>query len=269
MVDPLLFDLIHGIGVAPNNPRISPAHKTVQKDRFDLALDEAIKEQVNSVIAKEGLFENKLLTVSLRSSKLEHEIRETASFTDVRNNVSLAVKILQEEGLQYFERVEYDALFESLNEINQHIDALNLKELNDEALQAALTISTSSGRYILKVGIDKYEQGLIEESLAIFFFLTIVNPIEPDYWFRLGLVAKKCENYSLALNSFATSSELAPEFIGAHIYTAYCHLKMHSKENVLAKLTEAKKIQETTQVEEKWRQHIGDIENLLALSNSY
>ncbi|HEV8052978.1 MAG TPA: hypothetical protein VGP47_10840, partial [Parachlamydiaceae bacterium] len=155
---------------------------------------------------------------------------------------------------------------ESMKAINERLLVLDLKNLNDETLQSALKIPDSCGNYILKVGIDKYTHGLIDESLAIFHFLTLVNADEPDYWFRLGLVANKCEKYDLALSALAITSELAPEFIGAHVYAAYCHIKQHSRENTLEELALAKKIQETTQVEDKWRENILDIESLLAVA---
>jgi hypothetical protein len=267
MGDPLLYDLMHGVGASSKHS--STKASSSQKDPFDIAFDEAIKEQVDNEMANEDHQPaNQMLSPALKRAKLEQEIREAANFTGFEKNISIAVKILQDEGNQHLEKVEYDSLQESLNAVNERLIHLDLKNLSDESLQSAFKIPDNCGQYILKVGIDKYIQGLIDESMAIFLLLTIMKADEPDYWFRLGLIAQKCEHYDLALSALSTASELAPEFVGAHIYAAYCHLKKHSKDNALAELSAAKKIQETTQIEDKWRENIVDIENLLALADS-
>ncbi|MBS0654978.1 MAG: hypothetical protein JSR46_04305, partial [Verrucomicrobia bacterium] len=187
-----------------------------------------------------------------------------ASFTEFGKNLSLGVTILRSEGKEYLEEEENSALQNALDKLSEQIDTFNLSELNEANLQAALKVDAALGRLILKVGIEKFSKGQLAESLGIFLFLTLVNPEEPDYWFRFGLVAKECEEYRIALNALATASELAPTFIGAYIYAAYCHLQLGAKESAMVELAKAKKIHENSAVEERWQQHLIDIEELIA-----
>ncbi|MBA2369511.1 MAG: hypothetical protein H0V82_10885 [Candidatus Protochlamydia sp.] len=263
MSDPMLFDLMHGVGLPSKSGNKAPL--AIIKDPLEIEFNEAIQEQIKSEMENEVRSEYNLLSPAMKQAKRKQEIIEEASFKEVSQNLSLAVKILMDEGSQVLEKEEYDDLLKSLVHINSNLDSLEPKHLNDESLQAALKIPDTCGRFILKIGVDKYSQGLVDESIALFLLLTIVNPDEPDYWFRLGLAAKKNQNYSLALNALATTTELAPEFIGAHIYAAHCHLKMYSKENALAEFAIAKEIQEKTQIEEKWLQSMNEVENLLAV----
>lgn len=228
------------------------------KNRFEIARDKAIQEEIKTRMESEQQ-DTKLLTSELRRAKLEQEIRDDSSSAE-SELLSLGVKIVLNEGLQFIEKEEYANLEQNIRKIGRNLDTC---ELNAEAVQAALTLPADCGQSILKIAVNKYLQGLINESLAVFHLLIVVNPGEADYWFRFGLAAQKCEKYSLALTAFTEASLLAPEFPGAHIFAAYCHLKMGEKEGVLDELALAK----TTQLEEKWKEHIRDVELLLNPTN--
>ncbi len=266
MSDAFLFDLMHGVHSSKNSQNSSSVIETQKKDRFEQELEQEIKKQVDAQLALENPADHKLLSLSLRHKELEQEIHDASSLTEFGKYFSLAVNILLNEGEKHLENEENATLQKSLGELIQHIDNIDF-ELSDTILQDALKMDSNIGPYILKIGIDKYKKGNMNESLAIFLFLTLVNPDEPDYWFRFGLIAKKCENYPLALSAFATTSELAPDFIGSHIYSAHCHLKMHSKEEAMVELAGAKKILEITKIQDKWQEQITNIENLLAKAN--
>jgi tetratricopeptide (TPR) repeat protein len=268
MSDPVLFDLLHGVQPSKKKSRLSSLQESKAKDPSALALDQAVNEHVDALLAADDQPEDKLLTPALRRAKVEQEVRDAASFTEFGKNLSLGVKILRSEGKEYLEEEENTTLQNALDGIVEQIDTFNLSELNEASLQAALKLDATLGRFILKIGIEKFSKGQQAESLGIFLLLTLVNPEEPDYWFRFGLVAKECEQYRMALNALATTSELAPAFIGAYIYSAYCHLKLGAKESAMVELAEAKKILENSAVEEHWRQHVVDIEELIATAST-
>lgn len=230
-------------------------------NELESALNQAIKEQVDIQMGALDPHEMQLLSPELRRAKLEQEMRNDLNLSESREQMALAVKILLEDGPQFLEKEEYTKLQENIVKISQNLEGL--KKFDAETLQSAFILPPECGYSILKIAKDKYIQGLIDESLAVFHFLTLVNPHEADYWFRFGLAAQKCGKYPLALSAFATVSDLAPEFLGAPIFAAYCHLKMDSKEGALAELASAKKIVEKTQGEEMWKSHISDIEALL------
>ncbi len=214
---------------------------------FDLALDKIIKDQVNALMEKDT--ENKLLSPELRRTKIEQEVRNEIGSNNSSDQVLLAVKILLDEG----------SLREELVQMGSKLNAL--REFDADNLQEALKLPDECGQSILKVAIDKYNQGLLDDSLALFHFLTIVNPKEADYWYRYGLIAEKCEKYPLALIALNTTTALAPDFIGGHIYLANCHMKMNAYEEAKAELASAKKIMLSSPVDEEWKEHINQMED--------
>lgn len=253
MLDPHLSELLNGDKSASIKP----------DDPFEIALDKAVKEEVEALLALEPVG-NELLNPELRRTQLELEIRHDPSSAKSKKHTSLAVRILLNEGSQFLEKAEYETLYENIMRLGMNLDVLDLHAIKADAIQVSCTLPADVSEYILKIGISKYDQGLIEESLALFHFLTFVHSQDPDYWFRLGLLAKQCENYPLAISALNTTSDLAPEFIGAHIYAAYCYLKMNSKEEALSELASAKKITESKPIDAEWMAQMNEVEHLLA-----
>lgn len=251
MLDPHLIELMNK----------SASAKPTSK--FELAFENSIKTQVDTLVEKAQYSENKLLSPELRRAKIEQEVRKEVQDSDSSNQIRLAVKILLDEGSQFLEKEQYAHLSDNIINICLKLNDLNLSQPDVNQLQEAMTLPEANGQSILEMAINKYNMGLIDESLAIFAFLTTVNPNEPDYWFRLGLTAEKCEKYPLALNALNTASELAPEFVGSHVYAVYCHLKMKAKDEAVAELTTAKEIADHTSVDNEWKAHIRHLEYLL------
>ena len=118
---------------------------------------------------------------------------------------------------------------------------------------------------ILRIAITKFSEECLHESLAIFYFLATVAEEEPDYWYRLGLTAEILGNYDLALQAFNTASNLAPDFIGSHLYAAECYIEVGNRDEAVSELEKSKeclKILEVNDLEE-WSHQIGEIEQML------
>lgn len=236
------------------------------KDSDELALEEAIKNQVDSLMSIEG-DSNKLLPPEARRAKIEQEVRASADFSELGKFISLAFEILKNKGSTYLDKNENEILQQSLDELCRKLENQDLKELTHEKLKMAFAMSTESRKLILKIGIEKFLQEKIDDSLAIFTFLCTVEEEEADYWFRLGLIAKKSNNYELALRALTTTSRLAPDFIGAHLYAAECYIKTGRYGDAKSELKEAKNCENSK--DEEWREQILEVERQLLIHKQH
>lgn len=255
MFDPILSVLLGG----------SPLETLKNDDlrnKFKIAIEEVIKNRLDELLAEEEAKDIKFESLTVRKAHLEREIRDSINFTEFDRHITEAITILWKEGSASLEKEEYSVLINSLFALKKNLSLLDLNELDDAKLQEVLKLPANCGEMILKIAIEKFNQKQYDESLSLLIFLTLVNPQDPDYWYRLGLVAKKCKNYPLALCALETTSELTPDFIGSHIFAAYCYFEMQSRENAVAEFDRAKNLYDI-KMEEKWQQPLAHIEILL------
>lgn len=250
MIDPSLFDMMHGV--------TSKKKKKIDKNSEDPVIEETIQREVDRLMAEEDPTANQLLPKEAKRAKIEQEVRAFADHTEFGKYIASAYSIFETEV------TEDQTLQKSLSELKKKLNQLDLKEeLSDEKLQAILALPEEVQNSILKIGITKFTEEKFEESLAVFTFLTAVADEEPDYWYRLGLVAQKAGHLDLAINALKTVSDLAPDFIGAHLYEAECYLNNGMINEAKLELDEAKKCFHTTDEKEKWRDQMFEIEDLI------
>ena len=266
MVDPSLFDMMHGAAPTKskknNNPAPSTSAKELSKD--ELAFEEAIKREVDRILANEDPTANKLISPEVRRAKIEQEVRAAADSSKLEKYMTNAFKIMRVEGLTYLEKNEHETLQQNLDKFSERLRNLDPSELTSENLKAAMAIPLENQKSILKIAIAKFNEGLLEDSLAMFTFLTTVDEEEPDYWYRLGLVAHMGGNYDLALEAFTTTSQLAPSFIGAHIYLAECYCNNRKRGDATTELQKAKDLFNANKALEEWQGNIQEVESMLA-----
>ncbi|MBA3238171.1 MAG: hypothetical protein H0T62_07490 [Parachlamydiaceae bacterium] len=270
MSDPSLFDKLHG-GIAPQKKppqktnSISASEVMMAKDSYEVAFEEAIHEQVNSLMASREGIENKMLSPGEKRAQLEQKVRASLDFAEFGSYIESAFKIIRTDGPQYLDKADYKSVMDSLDKLNQQLTSLDITKLCGNSLRNALVLPKKIQQLILKVGIDKFITESYDNSLALFSFLSLTDPEEPDYWYRLGLVAQKCENYVLALKAFAATSLLAPDFIGARIFAAQCYLHSGSGDDAEAELLEATRILKgSAEMAGEWQKYVEDIDVLLA-----
>ncbi len=266
-MDPKIFAMMHGekSQTSQKKEEILSKEKEVEKekDRYEIARDKYIKEQVD-VLMQEGNPNNKLLSSELRREKLEQELRNTLDSTEVEGFLLDAVKIVHSQGKQYLDEKSYTALIEELNQVRDRLEVIDLENLDEEKLREAFSISPEGQSSILKIAIAKFNEGLLSEALSIFTFLSNLDFSNYDYAYRLGLIAQQNGRNDLALQAFTEVSQLNPEFIGSHLFAAQCYLDMHERENAIKELSEAKELLKSTEGGEEWRELIVNFEQLLA-----
>lgn len=263
MADPFLFDMMNGLGAKKTNQNKSEQSLAYSVD--ELAFKDIIKSEVDRLMEIEDFPANSLLSPGMRRAKIEQEVRAGADLTDFQKWMSLANKIMRNEGLNYLEKSEGKDLLSKLDELNLNVNDLDLREVTKENLEEALSMPEKERASILKIGIGKYKEGMLEDTLAIFTFLTAIAEEEPNYWFRLALVAQKVGKYALAIEALDTLTDLDPDFIEAYFYRTKCYLDQKMCIEAESELNKAKAILKTTNEEEKWHEYLIEIEDLLVL----
>jgi tetratricopeptide (TPR) repeat protein len=238
--------------------------QSLEKDPFELALDKSIKEQVDARIKDENPLENQLIPPQIRRAKLEEEIRKELKSYELEKQVNAALSILVYEGQNYLSNEQHTKLIDDLGVLLHQLDSLDLSIINSGVLKTALSVPQETIALILRIAIDKFNQKLLLDSLAIFTFLSILKDDEPDYIYRVGLVSQECERFEQAIEAYQAAKLLAPEFIGSHIFSAQCYLKIGKRDSALEEVAKAKVILKSIEFPEFWRKHITDIEVLLA-----
>lgn len=252
MVDPFLFELLH---------RIDYSNKQNSNSEFDLALDESIREEAK--IQLESIQDSGMISFREATNKAEEEIRQGSDLTDFGKNISLAITIFRKEGIRYLEKENYNHLISALQTINEKIKSLNLKDLKEELIKKALEISEEVAISILKIGVDKFEEGVYKDSLAVFSFLTLVCPDEPEYWYRMGHVAHLDNQLELSIKAFHAAATLDQDLVEPHIFSAECHLELKEYAEAAYEIQEAKKWLESHKEDLGWAENISILEQLL------
>jgi tetratricopeptide (TPR) repeat protein len=103
---------------------------------------------------------------------------------------------------------------------------------------------------------------LLKDSFDVFSFLTLVCPDEPEYWYRMGLVAHKDEQHELALRALHVASDLDEDFLEPHIFSTECYLDLKEYAEARQELNEAKDCLAHLE-NQSWAETISMLENLI------
>jgi Flp pilus assembly protein TadD len=152
-----------------------------------------------------------------------------------------------------------------MNRVKERFGTINLHSLEDSTLSNVLTISDEALALILHIGVMKFTEHNFADALSIFALLTTFKGNDPEYWYRLGLSAQQMGLYDLAVRAYQTTSELAPEFIGANIFAAQCYIEINKDNEAATELRKAKNnLKNDENLKNEWEEHINDVEHLLA-----
>lgn len=251
MPDPFLFELMH---------RVEPL--LVEKDHFNVAFEKAIKKVVDQRM--EALGPSGFLSEEALRQKMEKEARESTDLSEFGGYVDAAVKIFRNEGLEYLGVDASQSILSALEEISNRLHAIDPEHINETTLSEALSCSDEVNSSIFKIGIEKYSQGLINDAIAIFTFLTLVASDEPDYWYRLGILLQQEGEFERALRVYKIASNIDPELIGPCLFAAECYLNLGEMEQAEESFALAKNIKETQEIQEEWQDLFAALEDLFA-----
>lgn len=253
MADPFLFELMHRVA-SPS--KLNPMSLS---DPLNVAFENAIMAEVKAIRSEQK--DVGLLSEESALKKIEAEVRKAADLSEFGEHIQHAVEIIR-SGERYLEKEAFIQLNLSLDEISRKIRLLDLENFTEESLKNALAIPDEAAANILKIGIDKFSEGLLQDSLDVFSFLTLVCPDEPEYWYRLGLVAHKDEQHEIALRALHVASDLDKNFLEPHIFSTECYLDLKEYAEARQELNVAKDCLAHLE-NQSWAETISMLENLI------
>ncbi len=252
MPDPFLEAMMHG--EIPMNKKTSSAKKKIEKDRFEVALDNNIESMLDLISFEDSPEQSLLLSPQMRRKKMEEELRQSIKSSELNNHIDPAIKIMVNEGKQYLESEEYEEMIVNFNKASELLSQLDLSEPITEEFDTILSISTETINSIFKVATAKFGEEQYSASLDLFVFLTVLHFDNFDYWYRSGISAQLCENYTLALQAYGNAVSLNPEHIGARLFATECFLKLDQHQEAESEYEVAEKISEAIPLDDQWRE---------------
>ncbi|MGZ6298436.1 MAG: hypothetical protein ACXWM2_03480, partial [Parachlamydiaceae bacterium] len=117
---------------------------------------------------------------------------------------------------------------------------------------------------ILEMAIQCFVSEEFDSCLSILILLTTLAQENPDYWLRLGIVAQKTENYSLALKAYGITLELVPSAVAPLLFSVECYLLNGQPEKASEAIEEVKKIALTTEQDLIWLDLLAKVEAIMA-----
>lgn len=227
MADPFLASLIHGEEVKSKVSETVPLED--KNNRFAEEMRKEIAQQVKE-IPIENDPSNQLLSVELKRARLEAEMLEALEMKDVNQQGEIAVAILAQEGKRYLAAGELENLKAQFLQASHHLAEDDINQLIDED-QIASGFNAEALAAIEKVAVAKFDEEQYSGSLALFVFLTLLDPGNANYWLRAGIASQRNGNETAALQYFVAATEIDPEMCEAHVFAADCYLNQKRNED--------------------------------------
>lgn len=250
-------------GEVPSNQKGKLKKKEGNGNSEDV-IDKEIDAYVDAMeIEEEDQSHPALQSQQMKRAAIKQEIREAIKLSGLNEQIILAITILNSEGIKYLSGEANQVLQEDLVEAATRLAHVGVEEAANINLQTLAHISDESIQSIVRLALAKFTEGRYNDCLALFSLLTLLNPAYWEYWFRLGIVAQKCENDELASRAFAATLELNPNNIGARIFAAQCFIKRKMIDEAKAEIDAAKKLSEEEGVDQMWRDLLPTIEGMI------
>lgn len=196
--------------------------------KLDLEIEKDIEKTINSQELE--LSENPLESPLMRKQKMKLEMKkelELAEFSPLMKN---AVQLLLKSS--ELNPSESEAILNDLSKIRSILDDFNVNEALQKDPKEVFDFSSESMESILKLGLKKMENNELDSSLALFFFLAMLDPKNLEYFYRAGLVAQMAGYYDQAIKFYSICYTNNPDIVEAKILTMDCFAKLGNKDKV-------------------------------------
>jgi tetratricopeptide (TPR) repeat protein len=171
---------------------------------------------------------------------LEHESKKnTEGLEKVRKILLKSLEELPEEERGFYEKecaFASQRMQDVFTDNNFKAFEDNPKLVESETWQDLLEFSDNTLHWIYELGRKQYRKGFLEDALAIFRFLSMINPMIPDYWTGTGFVQSDMGEDEAALQSLAMAIVADPENPFPRYRSAEIYIKLGQDEDALAEL---------------------------------
>lgn len=234
-----------------NNPAILNVESI--EDKFDKAIDKQIDDYLDN-LNLEGLFSNnKLVTAEMKRVQIKNDLIEEIRKSDKSKEIFEAIYMLKSKDLNLLEDKEYWLLMSEFERAGNILEGLDPNHIPVENFQKILSISDESMQSIMKVAVAKFVSQNYNDSLLLYNLLSTLAPDNPEFRFRLGLVAQQSGKIDLALSAYLATADIIPKFLGAKLFAIECYLDLGYQADAQIAFREAEKIADNEGGAPEWR----------------
>lgn len=236
------------------------------KDRFEEAIDKMIDLCSQSEIDnKTDSTADKFTPVNIRRAKLKNDMLQEATFPELEKYLELANDTLINNAKRYLQPEEYVAFSVNFAQVAERLETIDITVQMEQSFCDLLHVTPATMEALLSIGTATFDEGQYDNALSLFVLLTVLDPEQSDYWFRLGIAAQYKQDLELALKAYAITLFLDPDALGARLFACRCYLQMNALNEAANELAEAKKIVDsgTEKFETNWLDLLSNLEKML------
>ena len=229
-------------------------------------------KMIDEYIDSEGLDNtppNPLVPGHLRRSKLHEDVKAQTEPTELAVHLKKAIHALTTDADKCLDSTEIKELTQQFSDAIAYLDVIDYTKPMEENYRNILHFNDSTMASILKIAQYEYNENKIEESLSIFALLAVLEPDDPDYWHRLGIVAYQTERYELALKAFNNATTLNTDYLEPRIFAAKCYLNLRQISEAKRELDVINELYDDKSLTDPlWKEMIAYIENMIGKSSN-
>lgn len=240
-----------------------------KKDRFEEAIDKKIELCIQSEIDEINP-SDKFTPINIKRDKLKYDMLEQATVPGMEKYLELANTVLINNAKRYLQPEEYVALCVNFAQEVERLETMDLNIQTEQSFCDILHITPNTMEALMRIAIAVFDESQYDDALAIFVLLTVLDPEQADYWFRLGITAQYAGNLELALKAYTITQFLDPEALGARLFACRCYLQKNALKEAANELVEAKKITDSgaEKFETNWLDLLSNLEKMLQLDEA-
>lgn len=233
--------------------------KTSQFDtEYEKLIDNYIKDKGLDQMPNHGL-----IPAHARLSKLKEDIKKQAEPDNLKESINLAFMTLIQDGKHNIDSNEYKSMIKQFIEAKKYLSQFNHTQSSNENFRNKMHFNSSTMETIFKIAQYEYTSKNFAKSQAIFTLLSLLEPKDPDYWFRLGIVTYQLQSYEFARRVFYNATLLKPDFIEARIFLAECLIKLKQTAEAIHEIDKVSKEINKATLNPIWQEMFESIKNLL------
>lgn len=236
------------------------AKTTNNSKKFNTSIDYFVNKYVDELQLNE---EDALLSIKLNRQRLRQELKNTVKSTELKSHIQLAFNVIFNDGIVLIEKEPFELLKGEFLKAKYVLNNLNLREYLPDNLNDILKISPACLDMIYQMALKKFSDLNYNECLALYILLTVLNQNNPDYWYRLGISAQKCEMIDLALRAYRNTIALFPTLVGARLFAIECYIASGALDEARAECANVKHFLKSNAIDEIWPQFFLSLESLL------
>lgn len=247
-------------GEISSKKELSKKKDEIQKSKLDIELDKKIDDFVDTYQFEDDPSHRSMQNLNDRRERLKLEIKTVIELPELSQQIDKALGLLFSEGSRYLSKETCEKLMSDLSDVNESFEEIGIQEASNSNLEG---LTPDSMRAITEIALAKFEETRYEDCLALFSFLSMLNPGDSEYWFRMGIAAQKNNNIDLALRAYAATLELDPHNIGARLFSAECFALKNLLDEAKIALASAKDIAKSGKIDQMWLNLIIAVESLV------